>query len=104
MIVKSEFFFGIEEVWVDQDFKVPVTDKERTMLGGFASPRMFGGMGEVLGILEQHVGEFDIEKLVAYALRYGKSSVIKRVGWALEQAACDHSCRSCLPPMWFWAS
>jgi predicted transcriptional regulator of viral defense system len=86
VIVKPEFFFGIEDVWVDQTFKVPVTDKERTMLEGFASPRMFGGMGEVLGILEQHIGEFDIEKLLEYALRYGKSSVIKRVGWALEQA------------------
>jgi predicted transcriptional regulator of viral defense system len=84
VIVKPEFFFGIEEIWVDQNFKVPVTDKERTMLEGFASPRMFGGMGEVLGILEQHVVELDIKKLVEYALRYGKSSVIKRVGWALE--------------------
>lgn len=86
VIVKPEFFFGIEEIWVDQNFKVAVTDKERTMLEGFASPRMFGGMGEVLGILEQHVVELDIKKLVEYALRYGKSSVIKRVGWALEQA------------------
>jgi predicted transcriptional regulator of viral defense system len=86
VIVKPEFFFGIEEIWVDQNFKVPVTDKERTMLEGFASPRMFGGMGEILGILEQHVVELDIKKLVEYALRYGKSSVIKRVGWALEQA------------------
>ena len=86
VIVKPEFFFGSEEIWVDQNFRVPVTDKERTMLEGFASPRMFGGMGEVLGILEQHVVELDIKKLVEYALRYGKSSVIKRVGWALEQA------------------
>jgi hypothetical protein len=31
-------------------------------------------MGEVLGILEQHISELDIEKLVEYALRYGKSS------------------------------
>jgi len=86
VIVKPEFFFGVEEVWVDQNFKVPVTDRERTMLEGFASARMFGGLGEVLGILEEHLCEFDIDKLVGYALHYGKSSVIKRLGWALEQA------------------
>lgn len=86
VIVKPEFFFGFEELWVDQNFKVSVTDKERTMLEGFASPRMFGGMGEVLGILTEHLGEFDLKKLAGYALRYGKSSVIKRLGWALEQA------------------
>ena len=86
IIVKPEFFFGIEEVWVDQRFKLSITDKERTMLEGFASPRVFGGMGEVLGILGEHLNEFDLNKLVAYALRYGKASVIKRLGWALEQA------------------
>jgi predicted transcriptional regulator of viral defense system len=91
VIVKPEFFFGVEEVWVDQNFKVPVTDRERTMLEGFASARTFGGLGEVLGILEQHLGEFDIEKLVGYALRYGKSAVIKRLGWALEQAGVSAS-------------
>lgn len=61
------------------------------MLAGFASARMFGGLGEVLGILEQHLVEFDLEKLVGYALRYGKSSVIKRLGWALEQAGVSTS-------------
>jgi predicted transcriptional regulator of viral defense system len=86
VIVKPEFFFGIEEVWVDQRFKVSITDKERTMLEGFASPRLFGGMGEVLGILGEHVNDFDLKKLVAYAVRYGKASVIKRLGWALEHA------------------
>jgi predicted transcriptional regulator of viral defense system len=86
VIVKPEFFFGIEELWVDQRFKVSITDKERTMLEGFASPRMFGGIGEVLGILGEHINEFDLKKLVGYAARYGKGAVIKRLGWALEHA------------------
>jgi len=49
--VKPEHFFGIEEMWVDQRFKVPITDTERTLLEGFISPRRFGGIGEVLSIL-----------------------------------------------------
>jgi predicted transcriptional regulator of viral defense system len=83
--VEPEHFFGIEEVWVDQFFRVPITDRERTMLEGFISPRMFGGMSEVLGILDEHAHELELQKLVDYALRYGKASVIKRLGWSLEQ-------------------
>lgn len=82
---KPEHVFGVADVWVDQHFRVPITDKERTMLEGFISPRLFGGMGEVLGILEEHVDELDLRKLVAYAQRYGKASVAKRLGWSLEQ-------------------
>jgi len=84
--VTPAHFFGIEEVWVDQLFKVPMTDPERTVLDGFIAPRMVGGMGEVLGMLEAHVQTLDLPKLVRYALRYGKGSVAKRLGWALERA------------------
>ena len=84
-ITKPEFYFGIQEVWIDQNFKVPITDKERTMLEGFASPRFFGGMGEILGILNEHFQEFDLQKLVSYSVRYGKAAVVKRLGWALER-------------------
>ncbi len=83
--VKKEHFFGIENVWVDQNFRIPMTDKERTILDGFISPRRFGSLSEILGILHDHVGVLDTERLVAYALRYGKASVAKRLGWALEQ-------------------
>lgn len=87
--VKREHFFGIDEVWVDEDFSVTITDRERTVLEGFVSPRMFGGMGEVLGILEEHLSELDLKKLAAYGVRYGKGSVAKRLGWALEQFGVD---------------
>lgn len=83
--VDPKQFFGVETVWVDEAFQVPITDRERTMLDGFAVPRDFGGMPEVLGILEEHLREIDVERLVHYAVRYGKGSVAKRLGWALER-------------------
>lgn len=83
--VRAEHFFGIEEVWVDERFKVPITDRERTALELFISIRRFGGMGETLGILEGHIQEFDLERLIGYAVRYGMASVAKRLGWALER-------------------
>jgi predicted transcriptional regulator of viral defense system len=83
--IASDRFFGIEEVWVDEHFRVPIYDKERSLLDGFAAPRLFGGLAEALGILEEHAGDLDLEKLVRYALRFGKASVAKRVGWALDR-------------------
>lgn len=83
--VKKEHFFGVEEVWVDQAFRVPIADKERVALDLFAMPKLFGGLGEGLGILEEHGKDLDLEKLVRYALRYGKVSVSKRLGWCLER-------------------
>ncbi len=78
-------FFGIEEVWVDEHFRVPVTDKERTILDTFISPRLFGGIGEALQTLEEHIHGLDLENLIGYTVRYGKASVAKRLGWALER-------------------
>jgi predicted transcriptional regulator of viral defense system len=83
--VIPDHFFGIEDVWVDDRFRIPITDKERTILETFVSPRLFGGIGEALATLEEHIHELDLEKLAGYAVRYGKASAIKRVGWALER-------------------
>lgn len=84
--VKPEYFFGIEEVWVSEFFRVPITDKERTVLETCIAPRTFGGIGEALAVLEEHVGDLDLHRLIDYAVRYGKATVGKRLGWALEQA------------------
>jgi len=83
--ITSDRFFGIEEVWVDEYFRVPIYDKKRSLIDCFAAPRLFGSLSEALGILEEHAGEFDLEKLAQYALRYGKASVAKRLGWALDR-------------------
>ena len=77
-------FFGDEEVWMG-DSRVRVFDRERALLDCFALPRRFGGLAEGLGILEEHLRELDIERLVAHARRYSKV-VAKRVGHALENA------------------
>jgi len=84
--IKPEHFFGVEEVWIDQSFRVPITDRERTILDLFAHPRVFGGMGEAIAVLTEHAGDFDAEKLVSYAVRYAKGSVARRLGWSMAQA------------------
>jgi len=91
MTVKLDFFFGFEEEWIDTSTKVPITDKERSVLEGFMSPRYFGGLGVILDILGEHFDELGIEKLIEYALRINKASVVKRLGWALEYTGAPES-------------
>jgi predicted transcriptional regulator of viral defense system len=83
--ITADRFFGIEEVWVDEHFRIPIYDRERSLLDCFAAPRHFESLSEALGILEEHASELDLEKLAQYALRYGKASVAKRLGWALDR-------------------
>ena len=78
-------FFGDEEIWVG-DVRVRIFDRERSLLDCFAAPRRFGGLAEGLGVLEEHLRDLDVMRLVAHARRYGTAAVAKRVGWALEQA------------------
>lgn len=82
--VQKKHFFGIEQIWLDEHFQVPITDKERTLLDVFIYPKMFGGMGEALGILENSLPAINIQKLIDYALQYDKKYIAKRLGWALE--------------------
>jgi len=83
--VNSERCFGIEEVWISELFRIPITNQERSLLETFVTPRTFGGIGEALALTEEHVGEMDPDQLVHYAVRYGKASVAKRLGWTLER-------------------
>lgn len=77
-------FFGVEEVWVDHRTRIPMTDRERTILDAFSSPARIGGMSEALAILEGHVSSLDLPKLAGYAVRLGVAATVKRLGWALE--------------------
>jgi len=82
--VHPDHYFGIEQVWVDQLFHVPITDRERTLLDMCVFPRRFGGMTEVLGLFEEHWTSCDLARLTHYAVQYGKVVVAKRLGWVLE--------------------
>jgi predicted transcriptional regulator of viral defense system len=83
--VVATHFFGHDEVWLGES-KARIFDRERALLDCFALPRRFGGLAEGLGILEEHVHDIDVKRLAAHAMKYGKASVAKRVGFALECA------------------
>ena len=76
-------FFGDETIWLG-DSRVRMFDRERALLDCFAMSHRFGGIAEGLGILEDHLHELDLERLVSHAVRYRKAAVARRVGYALE--------------------
>lgn len=88
-IVPHRFELGLESVWLEERFRVDITDRERTVLDLFGSPSMFGGIGEALSVIEQHRDQLDLEKLIDYALRFRSVAVVKRLGWSLERAGVD---------------
>lgn len=85
--VKPEHFFGIERVYVAGHLWVPMTDKERTVLDLFVAPSWAGSFESIYGILKQSISSeaIDLKKLAGYAIKYGEGSLVKRLGWCLEE-------------------
>ena len=90
-VIADRFGFGIESVWLDERFHVSITDRERTILDLLALPRMFGGLGEGLAVLDRAKDEMDLERLIDYAIRYDSLALAKRLGWSLEETGADES-------------
>jgi len=86
---QPRYSLGLEEVWLDERFRVLMTDRERTVVDSLALPRHFGGVGEGLRVLEQHLPTLDVAKLVKYSAAWGSAAAAKRMGWALERASVD---------------
>ena len=84
-------FIGIEQVWVDAENRVPITDKERTVLEMFLSPRAFGGLAEAVSVLDEHRKALDLEKLARYAVEIRVAVTAKRIGWALEAGGASRA-------------
>ncbi len=86
--VVPSHFFGYEHVWLGEA-RVRIFDRERALLDCFALPRKFGGISEGIAVVDEHLHELDIERFVSHTLRYGKASVAKRAGYALDLAGVD---------------
>ena len=85
-VIPGRFDLGQQTVWLDERFRVGITDRERTVLDLFAMPRLFGGVGEGLATLERAKDELDLERLVDYALRHDLVAVAKRLRLGAGQA------------------
>lgn len=82
--VASNLFWGFQKIWVNSWQQVNITDLERTALDLIARPDIFGGFSAAIEILENTINQVNLDRLVDYGLKYDVGSVIKRLGWALE--------------------
>lgn len=83
--IRKDRFFGFDEVWIDRLFRVPIMDRERTIVDLVAYPRLFGGLDTALATIDEQVASLDIDRLADYAIRYDSKIVAARIGWCLEQ-------------------
>jgi len=82
--VKKEHYFGATEHWATKQEKVLVSDPEKTIVDGLLRPEYCGGVSEVAKALWIARDALDVNRLTLYALKVGKGSVIRRLGFLLE--------------------
>lgn len=85
--VKKEQYFGIETVWVD-DMRVQITNLEKTLLDGLASPEYCGDFNEVLHAFKMGKDKIRIQVIIEYALKLDKA-IAKRLGLILERLGVE---------------
>ena len=83
--VRQDAFWGFNQEWVNSWQQVNITDLDRTGLDLIARPDIFGGISASIEVLENALGQLNIDRLVNYAIKYNTGSIIKRLGWALEK-------------------
>ncbi|MHB8858313.1 MAG: type IV toxin-antitoxin system AbiEi family antitoxin domain-containing protein [Thermoleophilia bacterium] len=82
--IQLKDLWGLEEVWVTPSQKVKTSDLERTIIDCLDRPDLCGGISESAKGIWAKRNEIDYPKLVDYAKRCNKKSVIKRLGFILE--------------------
>lgn len=78
-------FFGVTQVWVNERDQVPIFDRERALLDTFLHFHVFGSLSTALEVLEAHLADIEVVRLVRYAVQLKVVAVVKRIGWALER-------------------
>lgn len=86
--LKKEKFFGGIQAWRGES-RFWISDLERTLLEGFASPQYCGGFSEVMHGLNESLLKLNIDKLISYASLWN-IAVGRRIGWALEQFGIEN--------------
>jgi len=78
-------FFGTTPVW-NGSHRVDIADPHRLVIDILAAPDFGGGARHTLDVVRNYLRSkhADPEKLIAYAQRFGKGVVFKRLGFCVE--------------------
>ena len=76
----KEKFFGYAKIG-----DLTIAEKEKALIDSLMFPKYAGGMKEVESCIKAALKEISVGKLVEYALKINSKSVIRRLGFMLEQ-------------------
>ena len=79
-------YYGIQKIKIE-DQEVYISDKERTLVDFAFNP--LGSLQNFEIALKNNIKEIDIEKFIKYLKKFPVLSVLKRVGFLLEEINCE---------------
>ena len=85
---KPHKFFGFGPVDV-LDFKVMMSDREKTAIDCIDRPVLAGGVGESALILAAASRRFDWPKAVEYLEKISSTALVRRFGWVMDHVKAD---------------
>jgi predicted transcriptional regulator of viral defense system len=84
--LRPDKFFGYTSIQI-MESPIAMAEREKAEVDGFDHPEYCGGVIEAAKGLWYGRDEIDLERLVAYGLRLGNRSALKRLGYWLEKLA-----------------
>ncbi len=79
--IKEEKFFGLGNEIID-DFRINLTDKEKTIIDCLDKPQYCGGIIEVAKAIKSK--RYNLNKLLEYAVKIENTGVKRRLGYLLD--------------------
>ena len=100
-ILKKKYFFGTKTLWFGSN-QVEVADPSRLIIDILDMPKFGGGGRHTIDIVRNYWESemCDSDLILEYAIRYGKGTVMKRLGFLAEELNAPvskswlHQCRS----------
>jgi predicted transcriptional regulator of viral defense system len=84
IFLKKEYFFGIQDVWINKNEKVKVSSPEKTIIDCLHYSRYCGGITEAAKAMYIKKEILNKELLVEYGIRTGMGSVCSRLGFLMQ--------------------
>ena len=82
--VSKSRFFGTTDIEIGGE-KVKISDMNKTIADCLDHPEHAGGIDEIARSVYFSIEEIDIKKIVKYAQRMGNVTIIKRLGYILDE-------------------
>jgi len=84
--VSESRFFGTTDIEIEGK-KVKISDMNKTIADCLDHPEHAGGIDEIARSVYFSIEEIDIKKIVNYALKMGNITIIKRLGYILQECS-----------------